>query len=297
MEVVLSITFCIITLHKTRWLEKALVSIEKYCPTKYRIKLLIIGKPDQELERILGEWKGKTDTITSPVNLGCAGGRNLLIQGVSTRFTMTPDDDIYLTEGAIGKALDVLESDDRIGAVGIPQQSPQGHLIATTGNNLIIKNHVLSIVPAKLEVSRKFIEVNHIDNGAMLMKTSMLKDFRWDDRLLGMEDTDKSLQIISGGKWKQALVPDARLIHDRSWLRDPQEQAYARVRFSAGDAFVRRRSYRVFRRKWGLRFDLKEHILIELVSPLLTIIPSIRPRNSLNEFIRLRRASRRFQTI
>jgi len=240
------------------------VSIEKYCPTKYQIKLLVIGKPNQELERILGEWKGKVDPITSPVNLGTPGGRNLLVENVSTRFTMTPDDDIYLTEGAIGKGLDVLERDDRIGAVGIPQESPQGHLVATTGNNLVTRNHVISIVPAKLELSRQFIDVNHIDNGAMLTKTSMLKDFRWDNRLPGLEDYDKSLQIIRGGKWKQALVPDARLIHDRSWLRDPQEQAYARVR---GDGFARRRAYRLFRRKWGLRFDLKEHILIELVSP------------------------------
>jgi GT2 family glycosyltransferase len=294
VEVVLSITFCIITLHKTRWLEKALVSIEKYCPTKYQIKLLIIGKPNQELERILSEWKGKVDPITSPVNLGGAGGRNLLVQGVSTRFTMTPDDDIYLTEGAIGKGLDVLESDDRIGAVGIPQQSPQGHLIATTGDNLIIKNHVMSVVPVKLEVYRKFIEVNHIDTGAMLMKTSMLKDFSWDNRLFLMEDYDKSLQIIYGGKWKQALVPDARIIHDRSWLQDPQERTYARIRL---DGFVSRRSYRVFCRKWGLRFDLKRHILIELVSPLLTLIPSPRPKNAWNEFIRLRRASRQFQTM
>jgi GT2 family glycosyltransferase len=292
--VVVSITFCIITLHKTRWLEKALVSIEKYCPTKYQIKLLIIGKPNQELERILGEWKGKVDPITSPVNLGTAGGRNLLVQGVSTRFTMTPDDDIYLTEGAIEKGLGVLESDDRIGAVGIPQQSPQGHLVATTGNNLIIKNRVISIVPAKLDLSRKFIDVNHIDNGAMLTKTSMLKDFRWDSRLLGIEDYDKSLQIIYEGKWKQALVPDARLIHDRSWLRDPQEHAYARIR---GDGFVRRRAYRLFRRKWGLRFGLKEHILIELISPVLTMLPSRRPKNLLNEFIRLTRASRQFQTV
>ena len=289
----MSVTFCIITLRKTRWLEKALLSIEKYCPTNYLIKLLIIGKPDQELERVLGEWKGKVDLIMSPVNLGTSGGRNLLVQGVSTRFTMTPDDDIYLTEGAIGKGLDVLESDDRIGAVGIPQQSPQGHLIGTTGKNLIIRNHVISIVPAKLDLSRKFVDVNHIDNGAMLTKTSMLNDFRWDDRLRGLEDTDKSLQIIRGGKWKQALVPDARLVHDRSWLRDPQEQAYARIR---GDGFARRRAYGTFRRKWVLRFDLKEHILIELVSPLLTMIPSRRPKNLLNEFIRLRRPARRFQT-
>jgi len=123
VEIALSITFGIIALHKTRWLEKALVSIEKYCPTEYQIRLLIIGKPNQELERILGEWKGKVDLIASPVNLGTPGGRNLLVESVSTKFTMTPDDDIYLTEGAIGKGLDVLESDDRIGAVGIPNRA------------------------------------------------------------------------------------------------------------------------------------------------------------------------------
>ena len=78
------ITFCIITMNRTRWLANVLNSIRQYCPVKYQVKLLVIGQPDNELKRLL-----KADDISaimSPVNLACGGGRRLLMQNISTKF-------------------------------------------------------------------------------------------------------------------------------------------------------------------------------------------------------------------
>jgi len=283
-----TITFCIITMNRTRWLANTLKSIAEYCPVKYQIKLLIIGELTQELKDTLREYGDKIDLVTSPVNLGCGGGRALLAQGITTEFTMMLDDDMYLTEGAIEEGMSALDSDEHIGAVGIPQQSPQGRLIAPSGKHLIIKDGVIRRPPVKLEKQRKLMEVEDVDGGAMLMKTEMLQDFRWDDRLFSFEDLDKSLQIIRGGKWKQAVIPNARLVHDRSWLQDRQEEQYVRIRLNG---FATRASYRLFRRKWGLRLDLRDHVYVELTLPLLSLIPSQRPRAALDGFIRERRTT------
>jgi len=275
------ITFCIITMNRTRWLANVLSSIRQYCPIKYQVKLLVIGEPDTELKELL---KGKDiHTLTSRVNLACGGGRRLLLQNITTKFAMTMDDDMYLTKGSIEQALAILE-DPNIGAVAFPQTDPQGHLVSPGGRYLVIKHGVISRISARLEPNKKWIEVQDLDGGAMLMKSEMLKDFTWDGRYWGaFDDLDKSLQILRVNKWKQAIVPKARLIHDRSWLEENPE--YVNVRLNGME---QRRSYRLFRKKWNLRVDFKTHVLTEVVIPLLTSIRWEWPRTALSRFLDIR---------
>jgi len=128
------------------------------------------------------------------------------------------------------------------------------------------------------------IEVEDLDGGAMIMRTKMLNDFEWDDRYgTWLEDLDKSLQIIRGRKWKQAIAPKARLIHDRSWLN--QQHEYVRVRLNG---LSERRSYRLFRSKWGLRLDMRMHLSYELIFPFFTLIRWQWPRTALDRFNRER---------
>jgi len=279
------ITFCIITMNRTLWLSNVLNSIRKYCPVKYKVKLLVIGDPDYELKRLLTEEN--VSAIISPVNLGCGGGRRLLMQNISTKFAMTLDDDMYLTKGSIDSALEVLDNPS-IGAVALPQSDPQGHLVSPGGRYLIIKDGVISRISVRLDPKKKWMEVQDLDGGAMLLKSDMLKDFEWDGRYPGaFDDIDKSLQILRGGKWKQAIVPTARLIHDRSWLgQNPQ---YSSVRL---DGLRHRRSYTLFREKWHLRVDFKTHVLIEIVYPFLTLIRWQWPVTALNRFLQKRSGRR-----
>jgi GT2 family glycosyltransferase len=244
---------------------------------------------------MLDSWGSIVNLTISPVNLGDGGGRKLLGQGIETSFTMMLDDDMYLTDGAIKKALNVLQSSDHIGAVSIPSENKQGHLMSFGGRNLVIKDGVIFRPLPKWNALEKSIEVQDLDGGAMLMKSAMLSDFQWDSHYFGaFGDLDKSLQILRVGKWKQAIVPAARLVHDRSWLQDRNESSYVRTRL---DGLTARRCYHYFRRKWHLRLPLVEHILSELGFPLLTIIPWQWPNAAVDKFLRSNRRVRRESAI
>jgi len=280
---VMSITFCIVTFDKTRWLANALTSIRKHCPVEYSVRVFINGEPDEELKALLTQTE-KITVMTSSRNIGASGGRKLLTRGVTTEYTMILDDDMYLTEGAIDSAMEVFHENERIGGVGLPHTNPEGRLMSPGGKNLIIRDGVIRRAPPRLESEKKLIEVEDLDGGAMIMRTKMLKDFEWDDRYgTWLEDIDKSLQILRDGKWKQAIAPKARLIHDRSWLN--QKPEYVRVRLNG---LSERRSYNLFRSKWGLRLDFRMHLNYELIFPFFTLIGWQWPRIALDHFTRER---------
>jgi len=279
----MSITFCIITVDKTHWLANTLTSIHDHCPVDYNVKVLVNGQPDEELKELLKK-SDRTKSIVSQRNLGCSGGRKLLTQGIKSEFTMILDDDMYLTDNAIANGLEVLRENEKIGAVGLPSTNPQGRLMSSGGRLLVIRNGVISRLPPVLDDRKKWIEVQDLDGGAMLMRTKMLKDFVWDDRYgNALEDLDKSLQIFRGGKWKQAIVPNVRLVHDRSWLGQQHKYVQARL-----NGLSQRRSYRLFRAKWGLRLDMRNHLNYELISPVFTLIRWEWPRTALDRFTRER---------
>jgi GT2 family glycosyltransferase len=264
----LEIAFCIVTFKKTPWLIRSLLSIRKYCPTSYKIHILSQGPPDKQLSEFLTHTgDGEIDLVTLSSNVGCGPGRALLAPRVSSPFTMMLDDDMYLTRRSIVHALRVFERNERIGAVSMPQYDLQDRMLSVGGYRLVIRNGVITRRLPELDFRADWIEVEHVDGGAMLYRTEMNRDFSWDNRFVGsMDDLDKSLQVMRGSRWKQAIVRKGRLIHDRSWVR--VNPAYEKTRFN-GLAMCR--SYRLFRRKWGLRFPLRSHFLYEIAYPALTL--------------------------
>lgn len=255
------------TLRKTPWLKRTVWAIRKYCPTEYRIKILSQGEPDKELVQFLKDLDDKRiELIISPTNLGYGGGRKLLSECVTSPFVMMLDDDMYLTEGSIERALDVFKENSEIGAIAMPIYDPQGRLTSLGGRNIVIKNGVIYWQTPRLNPEVDWIEANDLAGGAMLHRLELRDSFSWDPKAADFEDYDKSLQIIRDGKWKQAIITKGELIHDRSWLGHiPQ---YDTIRL---DGLSWRRSYRYIRAKWGLRFDMRSHILYELVYPALTL--------------------------
>jgi hypothetical protein len=223
--------------------------------------------PDSQLtHHVANLHDDRVELIISPVNLGCGGGRRLLAQQVASPFIMMLDDDMYLTRGAIGHGLEVLRRNSVIGAISMPQYDLQGRMVSPGGKSLVIRNGVMLKRHPRLDFQADFIEVQELNAGAMLYRTEMNESFSWDPQMYDFEDEDKSLQIIRDGRWKQAIVPRGRLIHDRSWLgHNPN---YERQRF---DGLAWQREYRLFRAKWGLRLDLRSHVLYELVYPTLTL--------------------------
>jgi len=260
-----TITFCIMTLHRTAWLKRTLLSIQEYCPVPYTVKILSQGPPDRDLVDLLKNFDDRFELITSPINLGYGGGRRLLAELVRSKYTMMLDDDVYLTEGSIAIALRVLERNADIGAVSMPLYDIDGHMIGNGGRNISIQNGIIHRRSLRLDFDKEWIEANDLSAGAMLYRTEMERCFSWDPESGYFEDLDKSLQIMRSS-WKQVIVPRGRLIHDRSWFMTAA--SYRKVRF---DGVYMYRSYKFVHKKWRLRFDLKTHLLFELVYPFLTL--------------------------
>jgi GT2 family glycosyltransferase len=283
-EVRQGITFCIMTLSREQWLERTLRSIHEYCPAKYSVKILSQGMPGKKLISLLERLENKRfELIVSSMNLGVGGGRRLLAGLVESPFTMMLDDDMYLTDGAIRFALRVFRREPTVGAIGMPQYDLDGRMISAGGNLITIRNGVIHRQRPKLDFDKEWIEVNDVNAGAMLYRTEMRESFSWDPKAWYLEDLDKSLQINAKNRWRQAIVPQGRLIHDRSWIR--QCTVYEEKRF---DGFSLQRSYRYIRAKWGLRFAMKRHLFFELVYPTLTLTRCRWLSSAFNRFVEMR---------
>lgn len=282
----LSITFCILSSNRTPWVKNTLLSIQNHCKVSHSVKILSQGQPDIELLQFLDNLGDDTELVVTPFNIGCGAGRRLLSQSVTSPLTMMIDDDTYLTEGAIDRALKAFEQDHTIGAVSMPIYDPQGRIIHLGGSNLIIRNGVLIQQEPELDFQAELVEVNHIGSGAMLYRTDMRESFSWEDKLqTGFEDLDKSLQILRDGRWKQALVPKGRIIHDRSWLVHLSKYEKTRL-----NGLTLRSQYRLFCKKWGIRLDLVSHLLYELVFPTLTLLRCSWSISLISKFVEMRRA-------
>lgn len=251
---------------------------------KYYVKILSQGQPKRDLKDYLQELgDSHVELLTSPTNLGCGGGRLLLAGTVTSPFTMMLDDDMYLTESSIPNAMKVFEQNEQIGAVSMPSCDLSGRMVSPGGSNIIIRSGVVYRMNPRLNLGADWIEVNDLDGGAMLYRTKMRESFTWDPDASGFDDLDKSLSIMRDGRWKQAIVPKGRLIHDRSWVG--VSLSYERIRH---DGLSWRRAYRYFRNKWGLRVDLRNHLLIELIFPTLTLIHSPLIFRGFNKFVETR---------
>jgi GT2 family glycosyltransferase len=270
-------------------LARCLASIREYCPTEYSIKILSQGEPDDGLVETISKLDDdKIELVVSPVNLGCGGGRRLLVGRVTSPLTMTLDDDMCLTDNSISEALKAYEQDRDIGAVSMPQYDLRGRMISAGGRCISIRDGVILRQSPKLDFQADLIHVNDLDGGAMLFKTEMRECFTWSDQYYGaFDDLDKSMQIIRANKWKQVIVPRGRLIHDRSWLLHLPDYESRRL-----DGLAMRRSYRIFRTKWGLRLGFRDHILNEIVLPSLTLLRLDWGVSVLYKLIELRTARR-----
>jgi GT2 family glycosyltransferase len=272
-------------------LERTLQAIVEMCPMPYEIKILSQGPASARLENYTAKLRD-TSLISLERNVGCGPGRQIVTEDLGTTFAMTLDDDMLITREAISTALSVLDDYEDIGAIGIPQYGIDGRMLATGGARLVIRDNVIHPRPPVIEANKIYSEVQDLDGGAMIFKSKARKDFGWDPRIrAGFDDMDKSLQIWTSGKWKQAIIPHAKLVHDFSKTYD--SDSYSKVRF---DWIAIRDSYRFFCKKWRMRLELKSHLLYDRVYPALLSLPTKEPLKVLSRFV-LQRSLKTMQTF
>lgn len=231
------------------------------------VNVLVQEPPDLKGAEFLSEL-GEAENVNvtySPVNLGCGGGRRVLVERTSTPLIMIIDDDVYLTPGWLDPVLGIFDRYEEIGAVGIPLYLPDGRVFI--GYRLQINQRLrvvkrIRVDPSVIGSGREFVEVDDIAGAAMVFRRELKASITWDGRyLIGFDDIDKSLQILTADtRWRQVIALQSKVIHDKS-IVDPK---YDVVRW---DYVERRASYRKFREKWGLRLPLVDHVKVEFIHP------------------------------
>ena len=152
-------------------------------------------------------------------------------------------------------------------------------MISIGGERLRIRKNVIYSLPPIVAPNETYAEVQNLSGGAMVFKSEAREDFTWDPQFArAFDDLDKSMQIWMSDRWKQAIIPRAKLTHD--FTRSYQSNPYASVRY---DWVAIRESYRLFRKKWNLRLDMKRHLLYEVVNPTLVSLPTKAPLKLLSE--------------
>lgn len=262
------LTFCILHYKRPWCLKECVGSIMKHTTVPFRIMILQQGPMDKETERYLSDLQKKEEVnvIYSEVNLGCGGGRRVLVQRAETPIIMTLDDDIYVTKGWIGPVLKIF-SEHHGDAVGIPQFTRDGKLLSLGGDILKInrKSKIIKRIPlpqSLINSCKLFVKVSEIFGGVMIFRREMKSSFMWDGRYLtGFSDLDKSMQILFNGRWKQVICLKSRVIHDKDSERDNSTK-YSKIRYNYLEFY---RSYYRFREKWGYRLAGTDHIYYKYI--------------------------------
>ena len=168
------LTFCILHVNRPIKLKRCVDSIEKNTSSPYKIMILQQGPPDTKTKKYLLklQTRPKINILYSDQNLGCGGGRRVLVEKAETPFIMTLDDDIYVQKNWLEPVIHLLDNHD-MEAVGIPQYTLDNRLFNLSGKWIHIsweKKIVRSkSLPLRLIKSKRgFIRVNSVSGLSLI---------------------------------------------------------------------------------------------------------------------------------
>jgi GT2 family glycosyltransferase len=270
------ITICILHYNKLDRLKNTVEKIRSNTPNSYKIKILNNGYIDNDISEYLSgiDRRNNIEILYSDNNIGCPPGRNKLLSDINTPFAMTLDDDMYVEEGWLERALSIFEDNPEIGVVGIPYIDPKTDAL-TGGARLNIKSDVICRDELNWEnlqnKQKKHVPVEHVPGGTMIFRREVLDDFQWDERyFVGVGDFDKDLQLMESD-WEQVMAAEITFYHDIT-----EDKEYTKVRRDYDEI---RRSYEKFQKKWGYRYPLRDHILFKyffaLPWPIMNLIENV----------------------
>jgi len=100
------LTFCILHVNRPIKLKRCVDSIEKNTSTSHKIMILQQVPPDTKTEKYLLKLQNRpnVNVLYSDRNLGCGGGRRVLVEKAETPFIMTLDDDIYVQKNWLDRS-------------------------------------------------------------------------------------------------------------------------------------------------------------------------------------------------
>lgn len=251
------LTICIVHYNKVEKLRQTVSNLVKHTHEPYHLKVLNNGYEDEEIRSYLSDLEGReaTEVQYNEQNVGCSPGRNQLMRDIDTEFVMTLDDDMYVEDGWFETVVEIFESDQNIGVVGIPYSNGgddqlRGGSHVTVGPNVV---DMEQLDWSAISTDDPYVPVDDVPAGTMVFREELRDEFTWDPQFfIGMDDIDKSLQIMETD-WKQVMATGIAFEH---YVETDEE--YQRVR---KDYRERHRSYRKFVSKWGRRYPLRRHLI------------------------------------
>ena len=138
------LTYCILHYNKLDKLKNTIKHIEKYTPIPFQVYIWNNGYINSKIKRYLNKLENKPEynVIYSDKNLGCPPARNKLLKLVNTKYIFTIDDDMYIQDETIVKAIKAFENDGNVGGISFPQYDKKLNLISTSGILAVSYTHL-----------------------------------------------------------------------------------------------------------------------------------------------------------
>lgn len=258
------VTICISHYNRLKKLKKTIKKIYTYTPDVFRIRIFNDGYINQEIDNYLSDIEKKSEVrvIRSEKNIGPVASRYHLLKNIDTPLVLILDDDMYVDKNWLKDGIKVFNIDDDIGIIGFPFKSTTSEDVANT-RKIEIRNDVLFTYEKNIDVcveDFKYIEVDEVATGAMLIKTPTLQDFQFDcSYKLGFGDIDKTLQILNSS-WKQVILQNHCFTHDKHVDSSEYQKSgdYGKISYS----------YNHFINKWNIRYPFKQHIKFKYLYPI-----------------------------
>ena len=266
------LTICIAHFRKLAKLQKTIEHIENNTRTSFLVKILNQGYLDLEIKHYLAFLSEKKNyqIIYHNQNIGPSAGRNILFQDIKSPVVLSLDDDIYLPPDwfeNIGKFLRKHEDIDVIGLSLVSpdkQPEPTAHYIDFQLDN-IVKIIDLVIPDKRLIIEESFFRSDYVSEGAMVLRTNVLKEFAWDPELtVCFEGFDAGMQFRKNSI-QAALFTGITAIHDSV----SRQKYYKEYNSQRRDYHKIRKDYLYICNKWQIRFPLFKHIFYSIVCRLL----------------------------
>src|SRR5258708_18500680 len=171
------------------------------------------------------------DVLSSPINLGLAGGANLGIRHTTDDTILLINPDVVVGESTISALDEALAADSRIGIAGCKLLYPGGKTIQHAGGEITYPLALTNHFGYGQDDSNKFDEMREVDyvTGAVCaVRRSVLDQVGFFDEGFfpaSFEEADLCHRIRTAG-YKVVYVPNAVAIHDESATTGKDSRRY-----------------------------------------------------------------------
>ncbi|MFH1509273.1 MAG: glycosyltransferase [bacterium] len=256
------LTIYIVHYRRLDKLKKTIEHIKKNTTVNHSVKILNNGYINESIKEYLEELNSNDnyEIIYSSENIGASRGRAKLVEGIETPFLMSLDDDMYLQPGWCEPIFKMFAKHSDVGAMGCiltEDVNSNEKKWKVCGRNFNIKNGVLKMSRPKIhENVEKYLHVDDLCSGCIVYRKELSSTIKWDpEYFVGFEDLQKGIYLMNC-KYKSYISTDSKIIHDK--MSDSiKNKEYNKTR---RDYKSMRKSYLIFVKKNGLKFDFKRHI-------------------------------------